>query len=244
MVALHLLVQPLSRWLPLGLPRPVVEDFWKHSWRSYSRTLRRVVVEHPAVPDLARVTVPCTLLHGVDDRSAARSALPELLRRNPRLRAREGARHPPPARPAAGARRGGAARGAAHLTTDPLPSAATHQEELVTAPAQMPELDAAEAARLAGAGEVLLLDVREDDEWQAGHAPQAVHHPLGTLDADALPDDRPVVAVCRSGNRSGKAAQLLLAAGRDARNLTGGMQAWAAAGLPVVAPDGSPGHVA
>lgn len=50
MIVLHTLVQPLSPLLPLGLPREVVEDFWEHSWRSYSRTLRRVVVEHPAAP--------------------------------------------------------------------------------------------------------------------------------------------------------------------------------------------------
>ena len=109
--------------------------------------------------------------------------------------------------------------------------------------AEVPGIDAAEAARLAEAGTVLLLDVREDDEWQAGHAPQATHLPLGELDPTALSDDRPIVAVCRSGNRSGQAAQVLLVAGRDARNLTGGMRQWAARGLPVVAADGSPGGV-
>ena len=109
--------------------------------------------------------------------------------------------------------------------------------------AEMPEIDATEAARLAEAGKVLLLDVRENDEWQAGHAPQAKHLPLGELDATALGDDRPIVTVCRSGNRSGQAAQALLGAGRDARNLTGGMREWAARGLPVMASDGSPGDV-
>ena len=82
MVVLHTLVQPVSTRLPLGLPRAVVEDFWKHSWRSYSRTLRRVVVEHPAVPDLERLSIPCTLLYGEQDRSASRATLPALLRRN------------------------------------------------------------------------------------------------------------------------------------------------------------------
>jgi len=105
------------------------------------------------------------------------------------------------------------------------------------------EIDAVAAARLADSGEVLLLDVREDDEWDSGHAPQATHVALGLLDPGAVPDDRPVVAVCRSGHRSGHAAQALAAAGRDVRNLAGGMKAWAAVGLPVVRPDGRPGAV-
>lgn len=108
---------------------------------------------------------------------------------------------------------------------------------------ERPEIDATQAARLAEAGAVLLLDVREDDEWQAGHAPQATHLPLGALDPNALTDARPIVVVCRSGNRSGEAAQALLEAGRDARNLTGGMREWAGRGLPVVASDGSAGDV-
>lgn len=83
---LHGLVQPLSRVLPLGLPQAVVRDFWEHDWRSYSRTLRQVVVGHPLGPDLARLTVPGTLLYGAQDRTGRRS-LPQLLSRNPLLRA-------------------------------------------------------------------------------------------------------------------------------------------------------------
>lgn len=110
-------------------------------------------------------------------------------------------------------------------------------------PLPIPEVDAAEAARLADAGDVLLLDVREDDEWDSGRAPQASHIPLGALDPAAVPRDRPVVTVCRSGGRAGKAAQALAQAGHDVRNLTGGMQAWESAGLPVHAGDGTPGTV-
>lgn len=84
-LVLHTLVQPLSTRLPLRLPREVVEDFWMHSWWSYSRTLRRVVVEHPTAPDLERVSMPCTLLYGADDQSASREPLAQLLRRNARL---------------------------------------------------------------------------------------------------------------------------------------------------------------
>jgi rhodanese-related sulfurtransferase len=118
-----------------------------------------------------------------------------------------------------------------------------YEEERMAQQAKVAETDATEAARLPEAGEVLLLDVREDDEWRAGHAPLATHLPLGELDATALSDERPIIAVCRSGNRSGQAAQALLNAGRDARNLTGGMREWAARGLPVIASDGSAGDV-
>lgn len=100
------------------------------------------------------------------------------------------------------------------------------------------EVTAVDAARAATDDSVLLLDVREDDEWAAGHAPGALHMPLSALDAAAVPSDRPVVAVCRSGNRSGQAAAVLAVAGVDVVNMTGGMKAWSQAGLPVVTDDG------
>lgn len=106
------------------------------------------------------------------------------------------------------------------------------------------DVDPAEANRLSTEDGALLLDVREPGEWAAGHAPQATHMPLGALDPDRLPADRVVVAVCRSGNRSGAAARRLRSAGVDVRNLAGGMNAWAAAGLPVVRDGGKAGTVA
>lgn len=108
---------------------------------------------------------------------------------------------------------------------------------------QGPDVSPAEAHRAAEAGEVLLVDVREDHEWAAGHAPSAVHVPLGRLTADSLPRDRPVVAVCRVGGRSGAAAEALAGIGYDVRNTAGGMLAWEAAGLPVVVAGGAPGTV-
>ncbi len=62
-----------------------------------------------------------------------------------------------------------------------------------------------------------LLDVREDDEWSAGHAPDAVHVRLGELGARAaeLPRDREVYVICRTGNRSAYAAQALVGGGLD-----------------------------
>jgi rhodanese-related sulfurtransferase len=89
----------------------------------------------------------------------------------------------------------------------------------------------------------VLLDVREDDEWAAGHAPGATHVPLLRLATDSVPAGATVLCVCRSGARSGRAAEALRGAGIDAVNVAGGMKAWAAAGLPVVRDDGRRGRV-
>ncbi len=91
----------------------------------------------------------------------------------------------------------------------------------------------------------LLLDVREPHEWEAGHAPDAVHLPLQDVPARLadLPRDRPVDVVCHYGGRSAQAVAFLRTAGLDARNVDGGMDAWERAGLPVVTDDGGPGVV-
>lgn len=95
------------------------------------------------------------------------------------------------------------------------------------------------AADLAGRAS-LFLDVREPDEWDAGRIEGARHVPLAHLRSrlDTIPRDRRVIAVCRSGNRSGQATEVLCAAGFDAVNLGGGMRAWAAAGLTLDPPTG------
>ncbi|GLX02211.1 sulfurtransferase [Microtetraspora sp. NBRC 16547] len=91
-----------------------------------------------------------------------------------------------------------------------------------------------------------LLDVRELDEWRAGHAPDAFHIPLGELQGRVgeLPLDRPVYVVCRVGGRSAHAAAWLNHIGREAINVDGGMQSWAAAGLPMVSESDQPPYVA
>ena len=91
-----------------------------------------------------------------------------------------------------------------------------------------------------GIGDDLLVDVREDDEWAAGRAPGAVHLPMSSLPARLveLPEDRPVAVVCRSGHRSAQVTAYLVAHGRSARNVDGGMAAWAALGLPMEADAG------
>ncbi len=91
----------------------------------------------------------------------------------------------------------------------------------------------------------VLLDVREPDEWAAGHAPDAVHVPLTDVQKTAARfAGQEVLTVCRSGGRSAKAAETLAGAGVKVRNVAGGMTAWADAGLPVVRDDGAPGTVA
>jgi rhodanese-related sulfurtransferase len=93
--------------------------------------------------------------------------------------------------------------------------------------------------------ENVLLDVRNADEWEAGHAARAQWIPLGELEAARfrLPMNRRIVCVCRSGVRSARATESLIAWGFEAENMEGGMKAWAAAGLPVVRDDGTPGEV-
>ena len=93
---------------------------------------------------------------------------------------------------------------------------------------------------------VFLLDVREDDEWTAGHAPDAVHVRLGELGArvDELPRDREVYVICRTGARSAYAAQALTAGGLNAINVADGMTGWAVAGRPMISEDGAEPYVA
>ena len=108
---------------------------------------------------------------------------------------------------------------------------------------KIPEVKAVDAEN--GSVENVLLDVREADEWEAGHAPRAQWVPLGDLEGARfrLPMNRRIVCVCRSGVRSARATESLIAWGFTAANMEGGMKAWAASGLPVVRDDGTPGEV-
>ena len=91
----------------------------------------------------------------------------------------------------------------------------------------------------------VLLDVREDDEWQRGHAEGAQHIPMGDVPArlGEIDTDATLYVVCHAGGRSQRVAQYLARSGYEPINVAGGMLAWAGAGRPVVTDDGADGTV-
>ncbi|MEP6851766.1 MAG: rhodanese-like domain-containing protein [bacterium] len=113
----------------------------------------------------------------------------------------------------------------------------------------VPHIDAADVDAALADG-ALLLDVREDEEYSAGHIADAVHVAMNTLpqrwreDPDLLAADRPIVVVCRVGSRSAAVTAWLRGQGFEASNLEGGMVAWAVQRRPMTSTDGSPARVA
>ncbi|MEY2229331.1 MULTISPECIES: rhodanese-like domain-containing protein [Streptomyces] len=111
-----------------------------------------------------------------------------------------------------------------------------------------PRVTPAQARERTASGDAVLLDVREQVEWNAGHAPGAVHAPFSRLltgqDLPPAANGRPLVVICRSGHRSQQAVKLLVGRGADAVDVKGGMNAWASASLPVVDERGSSGRIA
>lgn len=98
------------------------------------------------------------------------------------------------------------------------------------------EITVAQAAALLDNPDVVFIDVREQDEYDAGHIPGVTLIPLGSVPArmNEIPKDKTVVAVCRSGNRSGQATQFLRDQGFDnVHNMAGGMNQWSQAGYEV-----------
>jgi rhodanese-related sulfurtransferase len=105
-------------------------------------------------------------------------------------------------------------------------------------PVEQIDVQAASAEQADGA---LLLDVREQDEWDAGHAPGSLHLPLSELQErfTELPETAATLVICRSGSRSDVVAHALARIGRPGcANVAGGLQAWVAAGLPLEPADG------
>lgn len=85
--------------------------------------------------------------------------------------------------------------------------------------------------------DAVVLDVRNREEWDLGHAPNAVHIPLDELPArlGELPTtDGPLPVTCRGGGRAGRAVAWLAARGHDVANLTDGMLGWQEQGRPLV----------
>jgi rhodanese-related sulfurtransferase len=111
-------------------------------------------------------------------------------------------------------------------------------------PGEIPTIDVTDLP-----ADSVLLDVREDEEWAAGHIDGARHVPMYQVPqhvnhCDDLSADVPIVVVCKMGGRSAQVTAWLNQQGYRATNLDGGMLAWAGAGRPMVSEDGRPPRVA
>nr|WP_223244961.1 rhodanese-like domain-containing protein [Streptomyces sp. CBMA156] len=105
-----------------------------------------------------------------------------------------------------------------------------------------PQIPSADAAAVPA--DAALLDVREQDEWDAGHVDGALHIPIGEVIArlGELPEEK-LYVLCRVGGRSAQVVQYLVQQGRDAVNVDGGMHAWQGAGRPMVSSTGQEAFV-
>lgn len=115
------------------------------------------------------------------------------------------------------------------------PAAVAQSADQAQALALPDTVDAKITNDIRGREDVVILDVREDDEFKSGHIPGAEWIPLGQLSSrmNELPKDKTIVAVCRSGNRSGQATELLRQNGFNVHNMQGGMNSWVQAGFEV-----------
>ncbi|OEJ25993.1 sulfurtransferase [Streptomyces agglomeratus] len=110
--------------------------------------------------------------------------------------------------------------------------------------APLPSVDAAKVP-----SDGFVLDVRENDEWAAGHVEGALHIPMSDFVSrfgeltEAAEDGRRVHVMCRVGGRSAQVTQYLVQQGVDAVNIDGGMLAWDGAGRPMVTESGIPAFV-
>ena len=111
-------------------------------------------------------------------------------------------------------------------------------EKLVAeAKKKITEISPTEAAAKSKSGEAVIIDVREKDEWDEEHIPDATHMSRGTIELDIeekIPDtDAMIICHCGGGGRSALAAENLQKMGyKNVRSMAGGLKAWTAAGLP------------
>jgi len=101
-------------------------------------------------------------------------------------------------------------------------------------------LSVQEAYEMITSGAAYGIDVRESNEWAAGRAIDVAWNPLTNFNVESLPSNKPLIFICRSGNRSSRVCEALAESRTDVYNMVGGMQAWHAAGLPMVADIGDP----
>jgi rhodanese-related sulfurtransferase len=97
------------------------------------------------------------------------------------------------------------------------------------------EVDVDQAYQMYQQENVFVLDVRTQAEWDEYHAPNTTLIPLDQLPAhiNEVPKDKEILIVCRSGNRSQEARDILLAAGYNATSMAGGLREWYARGYPI-----------
>ncbi|MFF2541141.1 rhodanese-like domain-containing protein [Kitasatospora sp. NPDC058063] len=126
--------------------------------------------------------------------------------------------------------------------TAPVGDNDTHPRESQESHTMFPQIPSADAAAVPA--DAALLDVREQDEWDAGHVDGALHIPIGEVIArlGELPEEK-LYVLCRVGGRSAQVVQYLVQQGRDAVNVDGGMHAWQGAGRPMVSSTGQEAFV-
>ena len=115
---------------------------------------------------------------------------------------------------------------------------ATYRELLAHVKTEIDEVDAVRARELVESGDPVIVDVREQDEWDEGHLPGAIHIPRGNLESrieTAVADrSQPIVVYCAAGNRSAFAAKTLEELGyEDVVSLAGGFTDWKRNGFPI-----------
>jgi rhodanese-related sulfurtransferase len=109
----------------------------------------------------------------------------------------------------------------------------------------LPAIPAIDVNTVAANPDAFIVDIREYQEWAAGHVATAIHIPMGEIISriDELPIDRQIVCMCRSGNRSARVTSYLVRNGFDVVNLSGGAQRWLSHGHPLVSQFGHEGVV-
>ena len=129
-----------------------------------------------------------------------------------------------------------AAPAAAPAAAQPAAQPAAAEAKTIDVASLPRDVDVQTTAALREQPDVMILDVREQDEWDAGHIPGAVFMPMGQVPdrLSEIPKDKTVIVQCRSGNRSSQVTDFLVQQGfTNVHNMAGGLKAWQSAGLPV-----------
>jgi rhodanese-related sulfurtransferase len=104
----------------------------------------------------------------------------------------------------------------------------------LTGSTSVPAIEHDELVKALSEKTCVLVDVREPHEFQGGHIPGALNHPLSKFNPAGLAQGKPVILICQAGGRSAKALHQALSTGRkDVRHYPGGMSGWRARGGPV-----------